>query len=176
MIYKTKKEIDFRIKILAKQIADSTRGESDPIVLMCVMKGGYMFFSDLAKQIGENGVTNVEIDFIGTRSYDGKHQGGVELVSPHRSNVAGKRVFLIDDFFDTGNTLTFIADMLSLYKPAGIELVTLLTRKSSPEPKYNLRSAFVCDNEWFAGYGMDDIKGERRNDPNLYVIGNSPTE
>ena len=45
------KDLDIKIKILAKQINDAHRGDPTPVVIVCILNGGFMFFSDLVKEI-----------------------------------------------------------------------------------------------------------------------------
>ena len=66
-----KKELDIKIKILAKKINDIHRGDPTPVVMVCILNGGFMFFSDLVKEI----TIPVELDFIRCKSYYGRKQG-----------------------------------------------------------------------------------------------------
>ena len=56
----SRKDLDIKIKILAKQINDEHRDDPTPVVLVCILNGGFMFFSDLVQQINNP----IEIDFI----------------------------------------------------------------------------------------------------------------
>ena len=46
----SQKDLDIKIKILAKQINDKHRGDPTPVVMVCILNGGFMFFSDLVKK------------------------------------------------------------------------------------------------------------------------------
>ena len=56
----SEKELDFKLKLIAKQISDEHRDDPTPVVLVCILNGGFMFFSDLVKEIN----IPIEIDFI----------------------------------------------------------------------------------------------------------------
>ena len=45
----SQKDLDIKIKILAKQINDVHRGDPTPVVMVCILNGGFMCFSDLVK-------------------------------------------------------------------------------------------------------------------------------
>ena len=67
----SEKELDIQIKILAKKISDEHRNDPTPVVFVCILNGGFMFFSDLVKEL----TIPVEIDFIRCKSYFGRKQG-----------------------------------------------------------------------------------------------------
>ena len=56
----SEKDLDIKIKILAKQINDAHRGDPTPVVMVCILNGGFMFFSGLLKEL----TIPVELDFI----------------------------------------------------------------------------------------------------------------
>ena len=102
----SEKDLDIQTKIIAKRINDKHRGDSTPIVMVCILNGGFMFFSDLVKQI----TVPVEIDFIRCKSYFGKKQGDLVItkdletkikedkISEKKVNKLGIRL-LSDNFF-----------------------------------------------------------------------------
>jgi hypoxanthine phosphoribosyltransferase len=71
----SEKELDIQVKILAKRISDEHRGDPTPVVIVCILNGAFMFFSDLVKQIN----IPIEIDFIRCRSYYGTKQGDLVI-------------------------------------------------------------------------------------------------
>ena len=71
------------------------------IVFVCIMKGGFMFFSDLIKKVHYP----IEVDFIRCSSYDGQQQQELTLYNTLEADVKDKTVFLVDDILDTGNTM-----------------------------------------------------------------------
>ena len=71
------------------------------IVFVCIIKGGFMFFSDLIKKVHYP----IEVDFIKCSSYDGQLQQDLTIHNDIEADVKDKTVFLVDDILDTGNTM-----------------------------------------------------------------------
>ena len=152
-------EIQNKVAQMAAHI-DSKHAEEDEVVMICVLNGGFMFFSDLAKEMS----IDFEVDFIRAKSYNGQDQGVVHILKDIETNIEGKYVYVVDDFYDTGNTLDRILEHLSTQNPKSLQIVTLLTRDISPMPDYSHRAGFMIKDEWVVGYGMDNDKKERNLD------------
>ena len=128
-----------------------------PPVFICVLNGAFMFFTDLVKQVGE-----CEIDFINAKSYEGTTQGTVKIIDSIKVDIEGKDVYLVDDIYDSGNTIKFLTEHLAWKNPKSITPVVLFKQFYSHNP--NLIYGFKLENEsWLVGYGLDDEKGLRRN-------------
>jgi hypoxanthine phosphoribosyltransferase len=155
----TSEQIQDKVTEIAHAI-DFKHTSNDDVVMICVLNGGFMFFSDLVKHMS----TNVEIDFIRAKSYNGQDQGVVHITKDIETNIEGKHVYVVDDFYDTGNTLNRILEHLSTQNPKSLEIVTLLTRDISPIPDYPHMTGFMVKDEWVVGYGMDNDKKERNLD------------
>ena len=155
----TTKDIDLRTKILGKQIAAEHRGDKTPVVMVGLLNGCFAFYSDLVRSMP----IDVECDFMRVKSYISKSkQGDVQITKDLETPIKGKHVYIVDDIYDTGNTIKAVTEYLEVKHPASISIVTLVTRKTSPKHK-NARHAFTIDDEWLIGYGMDDEKGLNRN-------------
>ena len=155
----TTKDIDLRTKILGKQIAAEHRGDKTPVVMVGLLNGCFAFYSDLVRSMP----IDVECDFMRVKSYISKSkQGDVQITKDLETPIKGKHVYIVDDIYDTGNTIKVVTEYLEVKHPASISIVTLVTRKTSPKHE-NARHAFTIDDEWLIGYGMDDEKGLNRN-------------
>ncbi len=155
----TTKDIDLRTKILGKQIAAEHRGDKTPVVMVGLLNGCFAFYSDLVRSMP----IDVECDFMRVKSYISKSkQGDVQITKDLETPIKGKHVYIVDDIYDTGNTIKAVTEYLEVKHPASISIVTLVTRKTSPKHE-NARHAFTIDDEWLIGYGMDDEKGLNRN-------------
>jgi hypoxanthine phosphoribosyltransferase len=152
----TSEQIQDKVTEIAHAI-DFKHTSNDDVVMICVLNGGFMFFSDLVKHMWKD----VEIDFIRAKSYNGQDQGVVHILKDIETNIEGKHVYVVDDFYDTGNTLNRILEHLSTQNPKSLEIVTLLTRDISPIPDYPHMTGFMVKDEWVVGYGMDNDKKER---------------
>lgn len=156
----TTHQIEKEIKRISEDIK---RNESlyqlDNPVYICVLNGAFMFFSDLVKNLN-----NGYIDFIKARSYEDTTQGDLEIISDIRVSIKGKRVYLIDDIYDSGNTIKSLETHLNKYEPQSIIPVTLFKRGEMNIP--GLIYGFELLNEYhLVGYGLDGKYGLKRNQP-----------
>lgn len=160
-------EIDFKTKILAKNISDEHRGDKTPIVMVGLLNGAFMFYADLVRNLS----VDVECDFMRVKSYVGKKkQGDIQIIKDLETSIKGKHVYLVDDILDSGNTMKAVIEYLEVKHPASINIVTLLTRETSPAPSVPAMHAFVIDDEWVVGYGMDNEKGYARNYDGVFAL------
>ena len=130
------------------------------IVFVCVMKGGFMFFSDLVKHIDYP----IEIDFIKCSSYAGQEQGYIQLHYDIETNITDKTVFIIDDILDSGETMKFLINHFKLLGAKQVETVSAVYKENVDFPNH----LFIYkqppnEDQWYVGYGMDDYKGYQRN-------------
>ena len=110
----------------------------------------------------------MEIDFIRAKSYDGKdNSGGVKITKGIETDLKGKRVYLVDDLIDTGETVKELLFYLEDYRPQEIKVVTAFHRRDNPHPV----DFYACEvgDEWLVGYGLDDNR-LKRNLTNLYAL------
>ena len=80
------------------------------------------------------------------------------------------RAYIVDDIYDTGNTMAAVIEYLEVKHPKSISIVSLVTRKTSPKPKVPFFNAFEIGDEWLVGFGMDNDKGYCRNLPAIYSL------
>jgi len=151
----TEQELSNKVGEIAYKIS---RKEHDfPPVFICVLNGAFMFFTDLVKRVGE-----CEIDFIRAKSYTGITQTNVSISKSIEIDIARKDVYLVDDIYDTGETMKALIQHLNLNNPKSITPITLFKRWSSHNP--DLIYGFeLHDESWLVGYGLDDENGLQRN-------------
>jgi len=161
----TGEQIQNAVNILADELS-SQHSSNEEVVMICLLKGGFMFFSDLTKKIK----IPIQCDFMRVKSYIGKHeQGDIQILKDIETPIKNKIVYVVDDFFDTGNTMDAVIEYLSQKHPKQIEAITLLTRDISPIPEYKLRYGHIIQDEWVVGYGLDN-NGLERNLPYIYAL------
>jgi hypoxanthine phosphoribosyltransferase len=160
------KDIDIQTKIIGKQIADDHRGDKTPIVMVGLLNGCFAFYSDLVRSMP----IDVECDFMRVKSYVNRKQGDIQITKDLETRIKGKHVYIIDDIYDTGNTMNAVINYLEVKHPASISIVSLITRNTSPIPKQKSYHAFTIDDEWVVGMGMDSEKGYLRNLPAVYSL------
>jgi len=161
MILFTEQEIQNKVGEMAYKIKKIKHEE--PPVFICVLNGAFMFFTDLVKHMDD-----CHIDFIRAKSYDNTTQGEIYITKQIEIDIEGKDVYLVDDIYDSGNTMTRLIKNVSYGNPKSITPVTLFKRYSSHNP--DLIYGFNLENEYFlVGYGLDGENNLKRN--KKYITG-----
>ena len=161
------KDIDIQTKIIAKKISAEHNGDRTPVVMVGLLNGAFMFYADLVRNMS----IDVECDFMRVKSYVGKKkQGDIQIMKDLETPIKGKHVYLVDDIYDTGNTMKAVIEYLEVKHPASISIVSLLTRETSPIPPQPSHHAFTIKDEWVVGFGMDNEKGYARNYRDVFAL------
>jgi len=149
----TADEIQARIAAIGAELTEAYAGKTP--LLVCVLKGAYVFVTDLARSMD----LPVELDFIAVSSYGSstRTSGVVRLVKDLDSDIAGRDVILVEDIVDSGLTLRYLRRNLEARNPASLEVCTLIARKSADVESMDVRYVgFVIEDEdWLVGYGLD---------------------
>lgn len=151
---------------LGKQISEDYKGE--PLILICVLKGGFMFMSDLSKNIS----IPVDMDFIAVSSYGAstKSSGVVRLVKDTDTNVTGKHVLLVEDIIDTGLTLSYLKELFQTRNPLSVKVCTAFDKPARRKVEIKAEySGIEIPDEYVVGYGLD-YNGLFRNLPDLRIL------
>jgi hypoxanthine phosphoribosyltransferase len=162
----SKNEIDDAIKRIASLIEDDYDNEN--IVFICLLKGSFMFTSDLIRQIRNPS----RIDFIRASSYGSGtcSTGEVAISKDIEEGVEGEHVIIVEDIIDSGLTLTRVRDMLLARNPKSLRICALLDkrarRKVAIEGDY---IGFTLEDGFVVGYGIDFAE-MYRNLPDIYVV------
>ncbi|MFZ4813531.1 MAG: hypoxanthine phosphoribosyltransferase [Phototrophicaceae bacterium] len=143
-----------RIRELGGQISEDYANSKD-LLLICILKGGVMFLTDLMRHID----VPHAIDFLAVGSYGvgvRESSGEVRINMDLTATVQGRDVLIVEDIIDSGNTLRFVMDMLQTRQPASLKLCTLLDkperRKVSIQVDY---VGFKIEDKFVFGYGLD---------------------
>lgn len=158
----TDKQIKAAVKSIAKQIDIETK-KSNPPVLVCVLTGGFMFFSDLVRALK----TDCIVDFVRTKSYEGQNQSELKILKSIEVDINNKVVYLVDDILDTGITIDKLTEHLIPLNPKKIVPVTLFKRVGSNTT--GLYGIEIQDGLWIHGYGLNDSNNLKRNLTNIYI-------
>ena len=166
-------DIRLKTQILAKKISDEHRGDGSPVVVIGLLNGAFMFYSELVKNIN----IDVEVDFMRIKSYISKNkQGDVQITKDLETPIKGKHIYIVDDILDSGNTMAKVIEYLEIKWPKSINVVTLLRRKNTPFKLSNYIQegvemyGFEINNEWVVGHGMDNDKGYCRNYQSIFAL------
>lgn len=144
-------EIQEKIQDMSRKI--SIDYQDKELVLIGVLKGGFMFLSDLVKGLS----FLAEVDFVETYSYTGtKSTGVVKITKELKGSVKNKHVILVDDIIDTGETMNVLIDHIQQKDPKSIKVATMLVKKSKHKMKYPVDYfCFEIEDDFVIGYGMD---------------------
>ena len=158
-------ELQERVAALGKEITADFAGR--PPLLVCVLKGAFLFMADLARSID----LPVEVDFMAVSSYGSstRTSGVVRIVKDLDLDLGGRHVLLVEDIVDSGVTLRYLRKNLLAREPASLAVCSLLVRDGQSEEDLDLRYVgFTIPPEFVVGYGLD--VGERyRNLPYIAV-------
>jgi hypoxanthine phosphoribosyltransferase len=157
-----------RIRELGAQLS-SDYAHSDNLLLVCILKGGIMFLTDLTRAM----TVPHEIDFMAASSY-GKGArsatGSVRIEMDIRSTITDRDVLVVEDIIDSGYTLHFVIQTLRARNPRSLKLCTLLDKASRREiPLQSDYVGFTIENKFVFGYGLD-LDERWRNLPFVGVV------
>ena len=155
-----------RIRQLGAQISADYAPDSRPL-LVCILKGAYMFLSDLTKEIA----IPHQVDFMATSAYGGglDSRGVVRLVLDLETNIRGQHVLLVEDIVDHGATINDLLRLLGTRNPASLRVCTLLNKPARREFDVPLDYVgFDIPDHFVIGYGLD-IDEMYRNLPYIGV-------
>lgn len=154
----TEAQLSERISELGRQLSADYAGEAP--LLVCVLRGAYVFLTDLARAID----LPVEIDFIAVSSYGSstRTSGVVRLVKDLDVDLTGRHVILVEDIVDTGLTLRYLRRSLEARGPASLEVCALLARETADLEGLGVRYVgFTIPGDFVIGYGLDVLERYR---------------
>ena len=158
-------QIQSKVKELADRISDDYAGKE--ILAIGVLKGAFMFFSELVKAIK----IPLSIDFIIASSYVKTDTSGeVKIHYDIKEDVSDKDVLLIDDIIDTGITLNQIRERILARCPRSLKICVLLDKKERRIVDVPMDYVgFEIPNEYVVGYGLD-YDNKFRNLPYISIF------
>jgi hypoxanthine phosphoribosyltransferase len=155
-----------RVRALGAQITHDYAGKS--LVLLCVLKGSFVFAADLVRAID----LPLRVEFLGVRSYgdDTKSSGVVQITLDVARPIAGEHVVIVEDIVDTGLTLSYLREQLLARAPATVKVCALLHKPSrTVRPVEVDYLGFTVDDVFVVGYGLDHAE-RYRNVPYVGVV------
>jgi hypoxanthine phosphoribosyltransferase len=145
-------DLQARIVELGHRISADYAGR--PPLLVGVLKGAFMFMSDLSRAIS----LPVEVDFMAVSSYGSatRTSGVVRIVKDLDVDLADRHVLVVEDIVDSGLTLSYLQRYLMARCPASLEVCALLVKDGQQRTELNLRYVgFHIPAEFVVGYGLD---------------------
>lgn len=163
----TEEQIQSKVRELAQQLSEEYAGK-DP-VFVGVLKGVVMFFSDVVRNVQ----IPCQLDFMWISSYgSGTTSGSMNVKKDVSADLKGRNVVILEDIYDTGNSLNFTYHHLLSKEPASLKICTLLDKPERRNPAVTLKPdyvGYVIPNEFVVGYGLD-YNEHYRNLPYIGVL------
>jgi hypoxanthine phosphoribosyltransferase len=155
-----------RTRELGAQIAKDYADRS--LVLVCVLKGSFVFAADLARAIDGP----LRVDFLGVRSYgEGTESSGVVQITQDLSKpIEREDVLIVEDIVDTGLTISHLMDLLRVRQPRSVRVCALLHKPARAKVEVKIDYlGFTIEDKFVVGYGLDFAE-RYRNLPYIGVI------
>jgi hypoxanthine phosphoribosyltransferase len=161
----SREQLSFRIKELAEEINKDFAGKE--IVLVGILKGSFMFLSDLAREIN----LPVKIEFMSVSSYEGKSSSGqVRINYDIGRDIQDENIIVVEDIVDTGLTIDYLVKYFSVRNPNSVRICSLLSKPESYKLKHKIDYVgFEISNEFVIGYGLD-LDGRYRELPEILQV------
>ena len=158
-------DIHERVNQMAQEIH---RDHPDGVHLVCVLKGAFVFLSDLARQLP----STTSLDFMAVSSYgtSTKSSGQVQVLKDLNSSIEGRDVVIVEDIVDTGLTLTYLQDILRARNPKSLRTACLLSKPSRRKVDVKVEYiGFTIEDHFVVGYGLDYAE-KYRNLPYIAIL------
>ena len=163
----TEEQIQAKVKELGAILAEEYR-DKNPI-FVGVLKGVVIFYADMIRAIN----IPCEMDFMCVSSYRGTESTGRTMISKDLAcDIYGRHVVILEDIFDTGNSLEFICNHLRNKQPASLKICTLLDKPERRKPGVKVQcdwTGFTIPDAFVVGYGLD-FNEKYRNLPYVGIL------
>lgn len=156
-----------RVAEMGAEITRGYQGNDDRLLVVGMLKGSFIFMADLVRHID----LHCEIDFMAASSYgNGTESSGNVRITRDLTNIEGQHILLVEDIVDSGNTMSYILELLKSRGPASVKLVSLLDKPSRRKVPVNIDyCGFEIEDKFVVGYGLD-FAGKYRNLPFIGVL------
>ncbi len=158
-------DIQNKVNELALKISEDYEGKE--ILAVGILKGAFMFFSDLLRKIQ----VPVSVDFIIASSYVKTDTSGkINLHADLREDIRDKHLLLVEDIIDTGLTMNYIKEMLLERKPASLKICAFLDKVSRRKVELPIDyTGYKIPDHYVVGYGLD-YENKFRNLPYIAIF------
>lgn len=151
-------QIAFRVKEIGEEITEHY-GEGEPILVLGLLKGSFIFLADLVRRIGRP----LHVDFLVAASYGAGRASSGELrfLYDPEVDLRDRHVILVEDIVDSGTTMSGIVPILEAREPRSLEICTLLHKRRVTLEKEPIWVGFQAPQEFLVGYGLDHAEDFR---------------
>ena len=162
----TEQELKDRVAEIAAQIDRDYAGKEP--MLISVLRGSFIFMADLVRSI----TLPCTVDFMAVSSYGAgtTSSGQVKITKDLSESIEGRDIIVVEDILDSGNTLSYLFQLLQARHPASIRLCTLLDKPSRrTKPVTADYTGFTVEDLFVVGYGLDYAE-KYRNLPYIGIL------
>ena len=162
----SEEQLKARVKEIAQQIEADYQGKE--ILLICILRGSFVFIADLCREIH----LPCTVDFMAVSSYGkgSSSSGRVQIVKDLAEDITDRHVIGVEDILDSGNTLSYLLNILEQRNPASVRLVALLDKPDRRVKPVELHySGFTIPDAFVVGYGLDYAE-KYRNLPYIGIL------
>ncbi len=162
----TEQELKDRVAEIAAQIDKDYAGKEP--MLISVLRGSFIFMADLARSI----TLPCTVDFMAVSSYGSgtTSSGQVKITKDLSESIEGRDIIVVEDILDSGNTLSYLFQLLQARHPASVRLCTLLDKPSRRTKAVTADyTGFTVDDLFVVGYGLDYAE-KYRNLPYIGIL------
>ena len=148
----SQEQLEQRVAQIGAEITRDFAGRAP--LFVGVLKGCFVFMADLMRHVD----LPCSIDFMAVSSYGSgtKTTGAVKIIKDLNQDIEGKDIILVEDILDSGVTLHYLTEYLSVRKPATITIATLMDKPSRRKaPVFARYSGFEIPDAFVVGYGLD---------------------
>lgn len=167
----TEEEIRDKVRELGERISRDYAGRD--LMLLCVLKGAFVFASDLLRAI----TIPCGINFMAVSSYGmATSSGSVQITKDLDLPVDGKEIIIAEDIVDSGKTLTYIMQYLKSKNAKSVDICALFDKPDRRQVEVDVKYiGYTIPDEFVVGYGLDFAE-RFRNLPYLGVLKRSVYE
>ena len=148
----SEEELKSAVKAAGERI--SAEYEGKPLLLVSILKGAFVFLSDLCRAI----TIPCEIGFMAAKSYysDTQSSGEVKITMDLKQDIRDYHVIIVEDIVDTGRTLKDIAELLKQRGALSLKVLALLDKPDRRVVDFKADEVLFTIPDFFAiGYGLD---------------------
>lgn len=146
-------QIQAKVRELGQRIRADYAGKK--LVLVCVLKGSFVFTADLARAIDDN---ELRIEFLGVRSYgEGTSSSGVVQITHDLTKpIENEDILVVEDIVDTGLTIKHLLELLATRRPRSVRVCALLHKPARTKVTVPIDYlGFTIEDRFVVGYGLD---------------------
>ncbi len=161
-----REELQKKTQEIAERISADYAGKD--LLLVGVLKGGFMFLADLARAL----TIDVSLDFISCSSYGNStvSSGVVRILKDIDYDITGVHVLLVEDLIDTGLTLNYLKDLFAAKGCASVKVCTIMDKPSRRKVDLFVDyDGIIIPDAFVVGYGLDYAE-KYRNLPDVCVV------